>query len=533
MRYQSAGRRRRHGRPSDQPRGRWRRLSGVKKAAYGCGAFLTVIVVLASLGAYVVYRHMTGNIKVVSVTGLTHRSVYGAQNILLLGSQTRKGQGKGFGKNPSLNTSNSDNLLLVHLDATHTHALILSIPRDTIVYEPGCKARPGIGVGIWGPYQAAIIDGAMNIGGPSCAVKTVRDFTGLKLDHFVMFDFNSFRAMVDALGGVEVCVPPGGYRDRWSRLRLSGGRHLLTYNQALAYVRTRHGVTAEGDAGGDLPRIELQQAFISSVIQKVNSQGILSNSLQLLKIANTATKALTVDQGLDSVSKLLGLAKSLTHLSAKHVTLLTMPTVPDPNPAELGRLLPEQPQADVIFQMLIDGRQWHHSLPTLPPAKVQVKVENGTSVGGLAGRAAARLRKLGYDVVSVGNAAPASTTTVTYSGTAQADSAYTLMTALKAAPAAQNLLAEPAPQTGTAGPVTLILGSDFAGVKRPPAVQAGKPGHGKHGTGSGSSRGSSSGGNGGGGSGGYGSPTFVQARNAGASICSGLPAANHNSGSPP
>ena len=179
-------------------------------------------------------------------------------------------------------------------------------------------------------------------------------------------------------------------------------------------MRTRHGVSAEGDVGGDLPRIELQQAFISSVIQKVNSQGIMSNSLQLLKIADTATKALTVDQGLDSVSKLLGLAKSLVHLSAKHVTLLTMPTVPDP--AEPGRLLPEQPQADVIFQMLVDGQEWHRSLPTLPPGKVQVKVLNGTGLGGLAG---------------------------------------------------------------------------------------------------------------------YGSPTFVQSRNAGASICSGLPASNHGSGSPP
>src|SRR5580692_12504306 len=190
MRDQSAGHRRRHGYQEDQPRGgHWRHLSAVRKAAYGCGAFLTVIVVVASLGAYIVYRYLTGNITSVAVSGLTHRSVYGAQNILLLGSQTRKGQGKGFGSNPSLNTSNSDNLLLVHLDPTHTHALILSIPRDTIVYEPGCKARKSIGSGIFGPYQQAIIDGAMNIGGPSCAVKTVDDLTGVTLDHFVMFNF--------------------------------------------------------------------------------------------------------------------------------------------------------------------------------------------------------------------------------------------------------------------------------------------------------------------------------------------------------
>jgi hypothetical protein len=65
----------------------------------------------------------------------------------------------------SAQPDNSDNLLLVHLDPAHAHALIVSIPRDTIVYEPGCTARPTIGTGIWGPYQAAIIDGAMNIGG--------------------------------------------------------------------------------------------------------------------------------------------------------------------------------------------------------------------------------------------------------------------------------------------------------------------------------------------------------------------------------
>jgi hypothetical protein len=151
---------------------------------------------------------------------------------------------------------------------------------------------------------------------------------------------------------------------------------------------------------------------------------------------------------------------------------------------------------------------------------VRVKVLNGTGIGGLAGRTAARLRKLGYDVTGVANAAPTSTTTVTYSGTAQADSAYTLTTSLKASPAAQNLLAEPAPQTGTAGPVTLVLGSDFAGVKPPPAPSGGKPGHGKRHNAAGS------------GGGGYGSATFVQSRNAGASICSGLPAAV-NSGSPP
>jgi hypothetical protein len=314
-------------------------------------------------------------------------------------------------------------------------------------------------------------------------------------------------------------VPRGGYHDPFSRLNLRGGRHLLTYNQALAYVRTRHGVSAEGDTGGDLPRIMLQQAFMSSVIQKVNSQGILSNSVQLLKIADTATRALTVDQGLDSVTKLLGLARTLAHLRAKHVTLITMPTVPDPDPAQSGRLLPEQPQDDVIFHMITVGQQWHGRLPTQPPGRVKVRVLNGASVPGLAGQTANRLRQLGFDVIGTGNTTAASTTTVTYSGTAQADSAYTLMTALKATPTAQNLLQEPTPQTGTAGPVTLIIGSDWVGVDRPaPPHPAAKAGHARPGRpAAGSQHGSGA----------------IQTRNAGASICSGLPAANPNPGTPP
>jgi LCP family protein required for cell wall assembly len=501
--------------------GTGRPLSRLAKAGYIASTVAVVAVVVASLSAYAIYRRLDGNVSVVGVSGLSHRSVYGVQNILVLGSQTREGQRAGdLGSNPALNTSNSDNLLLVHLDPTHTHATVLSIPRDTMVYEPGCKARRSVGGGILGPYQSAIIDGAMNIGGPSCAVSTVKDLTGITLDHFVMFNFNSFRAMVDTIGGVEVCVPRSGYHDPYSGLNLTGGKHLLTYNQALAYVRTRHGVQAEGDVGGDLPRIELQQAFMSSVIQKVKSQGILSNSVQLLKIADVATQALTVDQELDSVSKLLGLARSLTGLQARNVTLLTMPTLTDP--ANVNRLLPEEPADDVIFQMILDGQTWHHGLPTLPDGRVQVRVLNGTATPGLAARTARRLTRLGFDVISTGDAAGTSTTTVTYSGTAQADSAYTLTTALKATPAAQDLLAEPAPQAGQPGPVTLILGGDFAGVN-PPAAPHQASGNGKAKAAAG-----------GGGAGvSPASQTTVQTRNAAASICSGLPAANPDPGTPP
>jgi LCP family protein required for cell wall assembly len=511
----------------DGPRARWKRRSILAKAGYTLATVMAVVLVVGALGGYAEYRRLDGNITVVNVGGLSGRTIYGAQNILVLGSQERAGQQGHFGVAPgdSPLTSNSDNLLLVHLDPTHTHATVLSIPRDLFVYEPACEARSRfIGIGMQGPYTyppGNLIDGALNIGGPTCSVETVEDLTGIKLDHFIEFDFNSFRDMVNAIGGVEVCVPKGGYHDPNSHLNLSRGMHLLKYNRALAYVRTRDSLGGP-DAGGDLPRIELQQAFISSVVQKVNKEGMLSNIPLLLSVADTATKALTVDQSLGSVSSLMNLARSLVHLKSRDVTLLTLPTTTDTfdYPTYDQHLMAVQPQDDVLYQMVRTGQIWNGQLPTQPYSKVQVRVLNGTGETGLAHRTAAKLRKLGFDVVGVGNAAATSTTTVDYAGLDQADAAYTLMTKLKSFPAGQNTLAEPAWQVGSPGPVTLILGSDFAGVDRPaPAAQgvpAGKTGHGtkhrKKGSGVTTLSAASQGG-----------PGAVQSRNAGANICSGLP----------
>src|SRR5215469_3931709 len=252
-------------------RASWRRQSPVAKVGYVLATLVAVVAVAASLGGFAIYRQLTGNITKVNVAGLSGRAIYGSLNILVLGSQTRLHQRGNFGYDANPGVSNSDNLLIIHLDATHTHAIVLSIPRDTYVYEPACRERRYIGTGVW-PAQSyppgAIIDGALNIGGPSCAVQTVEALTGIRLDHFVEFNFNSFRTMVGQLGGVKVCVPPGpGYHDRAANLNLAPGVHWVDWGQALAYVRARHSLGGP-DAGGDLPRIELQQAFVSSVVQK-------------------------------------------------------------------------------------------------------------------------------------------------------------------------------------------------------------------------------------------------------------------------
>jgi LCP family protein required for cell wall assembly len=519
-----------------RPRSRWRRFrakSAIAQMGYSAAAISAVVIVTAGVAGYAIYQHLEGNITRVRVGDLTGRTVHGPLNILVLGSQERLGQKGFFGYEADPGTTNSDNLLLVHLDAAHTHATVLSIPRDLYVYEPACKERSYVGYGTE-PAQAyppgSLIDGALNIGGPTCAVATVEALTGIKLDHVIVFDFNSFRTMVDALGGVTVCVPPGpGYHDGYSHLELSPGLHKLTYDEALAYVRTRHGVGSGADEGGDLPRIQLQQAFISSVVQQVQHEGLLGNLDGLYRIADVATKALTVDQGLGSVPALLTLARSLEHLTSKDVNLITVPTAADtydyPNPLYADHLMAVQPQDDVLYEMVRTSQPWPGQLPTQPHAKVRVEVQNGTGQAGLAATTAAALRTLGFRVTGIGNTAYTPTTTVDYSGLTQADGAYTLMTALTQFPAGRNTLAEPAGQVGRPGTVKLILGADFAGVRPPAALKPAKSSKkGKAVKKSGRANSGSAGGTvavsqvaaG---------PGSVQSRNAAANICSGLPPA--------
>jgi LCP family protein required for cell wall assembly len=468
--------------------------------------------VVIGLVGYGLYLKLDGNLHVMKVGGLTGRSDYGVQNILILGSQTRDGQGPGFGYDP--NTNLSDNLLLVHLNVTHTHATVVSIPRDTLVYEPACKSR-------FGNYtvpaqQQAIIDGAMNLGGPTCAVATVEHLTGIQMDHFIEFDFNSFRTMVDTLGGVEVCVPQA-IDDPYSNLHIGAGKHLITGNEALAFVRTRHGV----GNGSDLGRIELQQEFFSSLIQKVESQGTLGNPVELYDIANTATQSVTVDPGLGSISKLLSLAETLRRLHTKDVNFVTMPTVVDP--ANDDRLMPEEPEDDMIWQMLDTNALWDGHLTSTPARSVSVSVLNGTGIAGLAARTAASLRKLGFRVSSIGNAPYTSATTVSYPRPAQAGGAYTLMGALEQAP--DNV------QDGVSGPVVLTLGTDFAGIV--PPQPAGKHHH-HHGAAASTSTSPAAGQQPDGDQ-----PTVpgqsagIESRNAAENICSGVPDANPDPGTPP
>jgi hypothetical protein len=189
------------------------------------------------------------------------------------------------------------------------------------------------------------------------------------------------------------------------------------------------------------------------------SKNTLENPLEIYDLANTATKALTVDTGLGSISKLTSFAATLRSLRPKNVNFITMPTVEDP--ANTNRLLLLEPEDDILWNMLDTGQLWQGGLPVAPASDVDLTVLNGTGQAGLAAQTAASLEQFGFHVTSVGNAPFTTTTNLSYTGPSQAEGAYALMGALQQAP--DNV------QDGVSGPITLTLGTDFAGVNNPPA----------------------------------------------------------------
>jgi LCP family protein required for cell wall assembly len=294
---------------------------------------LVLVVVIA--GGFLVYRHLNKNITSIPLgTALgTDRPKEMPKkpsapskplNILLIGSDTRKGAGNHVGgQTPGL----SDTTILLHLAASRKLAYGVSLPRDAMVQRPACQRKDGNGVDPGGLTQ---FNDAFAIGGPLCTVKTVEHLTDVRIDHFVVIDFNGFKKVVDALGGVQVCVPHE-VNDTTGHIHLPAGTYNVEGQRALDYVRVRHDL---GVPNGDIGRMKRQQAFLASMTNKAISAGTLANPVRLYRFLDAATKSISTDPGLASLSKLAGLAKSLKGIGLNHIQFLTVPFqeyAPNPN----------------------------------------------------------------------------------------------------------------------------------------------------------------------------------------------------------
>ena len=223
-----------------------------------------------------------------------------ALNVLILGSDSRVSAGDPTAWEAG--AQRTDAIMLAHLTADGEGAYIMSIPRDSWVPVPG--------------YGEAKINAAFSWGGPTLMIQTVEDLTGIRIDHFAIADFTSFKELTDALGGVEITVP----EDTWDRGKLlfSAGTQRMDGEQALSYTRQRYGLP-----GGDFDRVKRQQNWMRAILAQAQSEG-LSNPVKLTKLVATMSKSVAVDSGLD-LKRLTSLGLDVVKLRSEGVTFLTAP----------------------------------------------------------------------------------------------------------------------------------------------------------------------------------------------------------------
>jgi LCP family protein required for cell wall assembly len=216
---------------------------------------------------------------------------------------------------------------------------------------------------------------------PGCTWRTVEKMTGVKINHFMMADFNAVKELSNAVGGVQVCTAKP-IKDPKSHLDLTAGKHMVKGEQALAFVRTRHSV----GFGSDLDRIKLQQQFLSSMIRKMKSGDTLSNPSKLFDLANAMTKALTVDTGIGTVGKLTDLAKDLQRVNVKNITFATVPVLD--NPDDPATVVLDEAKAEPLFKMVQADKSLTKTkkgakgkepakVAKAPASQVRVDVRNG------------------------------------------------------------------------------------------------------------------------------------------------------------
>lgn len=243
-----------------------------------------------------------------------------AMNYLLVGSDTREGLSKAelkalrVGSVATAAGKRSDTMLLVHISKARDKAVMISIPRDTFALIPEHTSKSGKLI----PAAYSKINSSFNWGGAPLLIQTIEEMTELKIDHYIEINFAGFARIVDSIGGVEVCTKKD-INDPKSHLILEAGVHTLNGIESLKYVRTR-----EFDGLGDLGRMQRQQAFMSAVLRKATSAGVLLNPVTMASFINSSLSAVTTDSELKN-SDLIALAKQMKSLSTSSVRTLTVP----------------------------------------------------------------------------------------------------------------------------------------------------------------------------------------------------------------
>ncbi|WP_345620923.1 LCP family protein, partial [Streptomyces ziwulingensis] len=488
--------RRRRGAPEEEPPGRGRRPAKKQPAGKGKGpgkggtrgrkvllwggGTMAFVVLAAGTGGYLYLKHLEGNVSTTDVgdAGAGSFRKDEAFNILVIGTDKRTGAGnEGYGDAGSV--GHADTNILLHVSEDRTNATALSIPRDLIVDVPDCPTTREDGTETVVPgLQGVRFNRSLGEGGrdPGCTMRTVEAATGIKPDHFVMADFNAVKTLTTAVDGVEVCVEKA-VDDKDSKLKLPAGESTVEGEQALAFVRTRHSFGNQGD----LDRIGVQQQFLGSLMRKMSSSDTLTSPTKLLKLAEAATEALTVDSAIGSVGTLKDVALELKKVPTKNISFTTVPVKDNPAETVKATVVVDEAKAPQVFGLIRDDvsltevkqRQKKEAASVsarldgakADPSEVRVRVMNGGAEDGSAQRELNWLQTVA-GVTRSENAgdAPAelSRTTLEYAP-AQAAQARRLADLLGLSGAAMKP-GESVTNSQGLPAMTLTLGRDFKGV---------------------------------------------------------------------
>jgi LCP family protein required for cell wall assembly len=312
----------------------------------GVALVITAVLAFGVAGVASAYARMQGNIASADVSNLlgprptqappanpNDPNAGKAVNILLIGSDTRSGQNGAIGG--VVGGMRSDTAIVLHISADRSRIDAVSIPRDSMVQIPACQRSNGTTSGA----QLGMFNSAFSIGSASgkvsdaaaCTIKTVEQTTHVFIDHYVVIDFAGFTTMVNALGGIPICVP-NAMSSPNAGLHVSAGFQTLDGTTALAYARAREG-TGLGD-GSDLSRLPRQQRLLAATVATVRSKNLLTDVPQLIQFLNAATRSITTDPGLASIPSMSGLAYGLKDVNPANIHFMTIPIGPypgDPN----------------------------------------------------------------------------------------------------------------------------------------------------------------------------------------------------------
>ncbi|MFC6154166.1 LCP family protein [Nocardioides yefusunii] len=277
-----------------------------------------VLALVTGLGVVFAYRHLQANIEKTDpfahLDNADRPEDYGdgkSKTVLIMGLDTREGE-NAIDDEQGLN--GSDTTILVHVSADRTRAYGVSIPRDSIVDRPACGSDDEVPAKINAQWNEAY-----SVGGAACTVAQFEAATGVRVDETIEVKFAGFVDMVDAVGGVPMCVPRDITDPKTGQFFPKGERD-MDGEEALGYVRLRY-----IGSGSDLDRITRQQTFVASLVNKVVSKGTLARFDKVYKFANATTKSLMISEGLADLKELAKFGLSLNSVGLHQIQFLTVP----------------------------------------------------------------------------------------------------------------------------------------------------------------------------------------------------------------